>query len=61
MLSRFEKVGLKIVAMKNVGSRNGTTKEHYSDDLIPIVGGKPKRLGRSQEYTETVEQIGDDS
>ncbi len=61
VLSRFEKVGLKIVAMKMLVPETALLKEHYSDDLIPIVGGKTKKDwdAAGLEYTETVEEIGE--
>ena len=40
VLTRFEKTGLKIIAIKMTIASKHMLKEHYSDDLIPIVGGK---------------------
>ena len=40
ILSRFEKIGLKIVAMKMLVPDEELVKKHYTDDLIPIMGSK---------------------
>jgi nucleoside-diphosphate kinase len=42
ILSRFEKVGLKIVGMKMVVADDKLLKAHYPDTLISIVGNKTK-------------------
>ena len=42
IISRFEKIGLKIVAMKMMIPEEDLLKQHYPDELIPIVGNKTK-------------------
>ncbi len=60
IISRFEKVGLKIVGLKLVRVDAELAKKHYQDSLIPIVGGKTKKDWDAYgiKYTETVEEIG---
>jgi len=60
ILSRFEKVGLKVVGMKMVAPGDELLKKHYSDDLIPIVGNKTKKDWDAYgiDYKETAEEIG---
>ncbi len=60
ILSRFEKIGLKIVAMKMMVPSEELVKTHYSDSLIPIVGGKTQQDWDNYgvEYTDTKEEIG---
>ncbi|VVB80998.1 Nucleoside diphosphate kinase [uncultured archaeon] len=60
ILSRFERVGLKIVGMKLVQVDAELAKKHYPDALIPIVGGKTKKDWDAYgiKYTESVEDIG---
>jgi len=40
ILSRFERIGLKIVAMKMLVPTEELVNRHYTDDLIPIMGNK---------------------
>lgn len=60
ILNRFEKIGLKIVAMKMLQPSDELLKQHYSDDLIPIVGGKTQKDWDAYgiEYQESAEEIG---
>jgi len=60
IISRFERVGLKIVGMKLVQVDPDLAKKHYADALIPIVGGKTKKDWDAYgiKYTESVEEIG---
>lgn len=60
ILSRFEKTGLKIVAMKMLMPEHELLVEHYPDDLVPIVGNKTKADWDAYgiEYTESAEEIG---
>ena len=62
IISRFEKIGLKIVAMKMMIPEEDLLKKHYPDELIPIVGGKTKADWDAYgvEYEQTVEEIGTD-
>ena len=45
ILGRFEKIGLKIVALKMMVASEELVNRHYSDDLIPIIGGKTQKTG----------------
>jgi len=60
IISRFERVGLKIVGLKLVQVDPELAKKHYPDLLIPIVGNKTKKDWDAYgiKYTETVEEIG---
>lgn len=60
ILARFEKVGLKIVAMKMLVPDEAMLKKHYPESLVPIVGNKTKKDWDEYgiEYTETAEEIG---
>jgi nucleoside-diphosphate kinase len=60
ILNRFEKIGLKIIAMKMLVPSEELVKTHYSDDLIPIVGGKTQKDWDAYgvEYDDTAEEIG---
>lgn len=60
ILSRFEKIGLKVVAMKMMVPSEELVNTHYSDDLIPIVGGKTQQDWDAYgvDYTESKEEIG---
>jgi nucleoside-diphosphate kinase len=60
IISRFEKIGLKIVAMKMMVPSEELVTTHYSDDLIPIVGNKTKQDWDNYgvEYTDSAEEIG---
>jgi nucleoside-diphosphate kinase len=40
IISRFERVGLKIVAMKMLVPSDELVRQHYTDDLVPIMGNK---------------------
>lgn len=62
IISRFEKIGLKIVAMKMMIPEEELLKQHYPDDLIPIVGNKTKTDWDNYgvEYEQTVEEIGNE-
>jgi len=61
IIKRFERAGLKIVGMKMIQIDKDFAKEHYPDDLIPVVGGKTKKDWDEfkLEYSETVEEIGE--
>ena len=43
ILTRFEKVGLKVVGMKMLIPNADMLVTHYPDDLVPIVGNKTKK------------------
>lgn len=60
IVSRFEKAGLKMVAMKMLVPDKKLLVEHYPDDLVPIVGNKTKKDWDAYgiEYTESAEEIG---
>ena len=60
IISRFEKAGLKIVGLKLVKVDAELAKKHYTDSLIPIVGGKTKKDWDAYgvKYTESAEEIG---
>lgn len=60
ILSRFEKAGMKIIGLKMLKASADIAKNHYTDALIPIVGGKTKKDWDASgvKYTETVEEIG---
>lgn len=61
IISRFERAGLKIVAMKMMVPEMELLKKHYPDELIPIIGNKTKTDWDAYgvEYNESVEQIGE--
>lgn len=61
IISRFERAGLKIVAMKMVVPEMELLKKHYPDALIPIIGNKTKTDwdAAGLEYSETAEEIGE--
>ncbi|MDQ3093586.1 MAG: nucleoside-diphosphate kinase [bacterium] len=61
IVTRFERAGLKIVAMKMMVPEMELLKKHYPDALIPIVGNKTKEDWDNYgvEYSETVEEIGE--
>lgn len=61
IISRFEKVGLKIVGCKMMIPGVELLKKHYPDALMPIVGNKTKEDWDIYgiEYTETIEEIGE--
>ncbi len=60
ILSRFEKVGLKIIGMKMLVADPKLLADHYPDAMIPIVGQKTKNDWDAWgiEYTESAEEIG---
>ena len=60
ILERFENAGLKIIGMKMVWADEALTKKHYTDALIPIVGGKTKKDWDAYgiKYKESAEEIG---
>jgi nucleoside-diphosphate kinase len=62
ILARFEKIGLKVIGMKMMLPTEELVTTHYSDDLIPIVGGKTQKDWDAYgvEYTESAEEIGRD-
>lgn len=61
IISRFERAGLKIVAMKMMVPEMELLKQHYPDDLIPIIGNKTKTDWDAYgvKYSESVEEIGE--
>lgn len=61
IITRFERAGLKIVGMKMMQPGMELLKEHYPDDLIPIVGNKTKKDWDEfgVEYSETAEELGE--
>ena len=60
IISRFEKVGFKIVGMKMLQASEELASKHYTEDLIPIMGDKTTsdwdKWGVT--YDKTKEQIG---
>jgi nucleoside-diphosphate kinase len=60
IITRFERAGLKIIGAKMMIPEMELLKEHYPDDLIPIVGNKTKEDWDAYgvEYSETIEEIG---
>ncbi len=60
ILSRFERVGLKIVAMKMMKVDSKLATAHYPDALADIIGKKTKADWDNYgvKYTETSEEIG---
>jgi nucleoside-diphosphate kinase len=60
ILSRFERVGLKIVGMKMIQVDNQLANRHYPDSLADIIGNKTKADWDSYgvKYSETTEAIG---
>ncbi|HEY5268371.1 MAG TPA: nucleoside-diphosphate kinase [Candidatus Saccharimonadales bacterium] len=60
ILSRFERVGLKIIGMKMVQVDSKLASTHYPDSLADIIGKKTKVDWDNYgvEYTETPEEIG---
>ncbi len=60
IISRFERVGLKIIGLKFVQVSSELAKKHYPDSLIPIVGPKTKKDWDAfgMKYSESVEEIG---
>lgn len=60
IITRFERAGLKIIAMKMMVPEMELLKRHYPDSLIPIVGNKTKTDWDAYgvKYSETVEEIG---
>lgn len=60
IITRFERVGLKIIGMKMMIPEMELLRNHYPDDLIPIVGNKTKEDWDNYgvEYSESIEEIG---
>lgn len=60
ILSRFERAGLKVIGMKMLMPTDELVTKHYTDDLVPIVGGKTKTDWETYgvEHTESAEEIG---
>jgi nucleoside-diphosphate kinase len=60
IITRFERAGLKIIAMKMMVPEMELLTKHYPDELVPIVGNKTKEDWDAYglEYSETVEEIG---
>jgi len=61
IVTRFEHAGLKIVGMKMMIPEMELLRQHYPDDMAPIVGSKTKTDWDNYgiEYSETVEEIGE--
>lgn len=60
ILARFEKVGFKIVGMKMLLPSEELVARHYTEELIPIVGGKTMKDWDAWgiKYTKSKEEIG---
>lgn len=60
IIGRFEKVGLKIVAMKMLVPSEELVAQHYTEDLIPIMGNKTTKDWEAWgiAYDKSKEQIG---
>lgn len=60
IVTRFERAGLKVVAMKMMVPEMELLKKHYPDTLIPIIGNKTKTDWDAYgvEYSESIEEIG---
>ena len=60
IISRFEKVGLKIVAVKMLVPDKDLLVKHYPEELVPIVGNKTLKdwAAYGVKTDETAEQIG---
>lgn len=61
LITRFERAGLKIIGMKMMVPGMELLRDHYPDELIPIVGNKTKEDWDNYgvEYGETIEEIGE--
>lgn len=61
IITRFERAGLKIIGMKMMIPEMELLKQHYPDDLVPIVGNKTKKDWDEYgvKYSETIEEIGE--
>lgn len=61
IITRFERVGLKIIGMKMMVPDMELLKKHYPDSLVPIVGNKTKEDWDNYgvEYSESIEEIGE--
>lgn len=61
IITRFERAGLKLIGMKMMVPEMELLKQHYPDELVPIVGNKTKEDWDAYgvEYSETVEEIGE--
>lgn len=60
IISRFEKVGLKIVAVKMLVPDEDLLTKHYPENLVPIVGNKTIKDWKESgiKFDETAEEIG---
>ena len=60
IISRFEKVGLKIVAMKLLLPSEELVNQHYTEDLIPVMGRKTTQDWDAWgvKYDKSKEEIG---
>lgn len=60
LISRFEKVGFKIVGMKMMVPSEELVASHYTDDLIPIMGNKTTKDWDAWgiQYDKSKEEIG---
>ncbi len=60
IISRFERAGLKMIGVKMMIPEMELLRNHYPDDLIPIVGNKTKEDWDNYgvEYSESIEEIG---
>lgn len=61
IVTRFERAGLKVIGMKMMIPEMELLRNHYPDDLIPIIGNKTKEDWDNYgvEYGETIEEIGE--
>ena len=62
IVSRFERIGLKIVAMKMVVPSQKLVEQHYAESLIPIMGEKTTKDWDAWgiKYDKPKEEIGKD-
>lgn len=60
IITRFEKAGLKIIGMKMVWIDEKFARQHYTEDLIKILGEKSKKSFESMnmEFKGTEEEMG---
>ncbi|MGZ6004589.1 MAG: nucleoside-diphosphate kinase [Candidatus Saccharimonadales bacterium] len=60
IISRFEKVGLKIVGAKMLVADKELLAKHYPEELVPIVGNKTIKdwTAYGIDFSETAEEIG---
>ncbi len=61
IMMRFERAGLKVIGMKMMIPEMELLKQHYPDELVPIVGNKTKTDWDAYgvKYDETIEEIGE--